>query len=171
MKDIKTLVIHPTDRSTDVLSVIYENRGWPVITERIPRNELKELIKQHDRIVMLGHGSPSGLFGHGGLVIDHSFAPLLREKYIVCVWCNSDRFVLRHKLNGFYTGMIISEYGEARAYSVLTESGDVELSNKLFCKAVADAVDDLTKVDKIVEDYTVEMNNVIAFNMKNIYHS
>ena len=67
--------------------------------------------------MMMGHGSPSGLFGIGFdrlFVVDVGLVEYLKKKENnVFIWCNADRFVNRFQLDGFYTGMFISEVGEA----------------------------------------------------------
>ena len=54
---MKTLVIHPKDLTTDFLCEIYANTDYTVISRHPGNSKLKELIKSHDRIVMLGHGT------------------------------------------------------------------------------------------------------------------
>jgi len=115
---MKTLVIHPSDYSTDFLKPIYEGiEDKTVITQGKTRDEIIELIESHDRVMMMGHGSPSGLFGIGFnrlFVIDNGLVEHLNKKdNNVFIWCNADRFVNRFGLKGFYTGMFISEVGEA----------------------------------------------------------
>lgn len=115
---MKTLVIHPSDYSTDFLKPIYEGiENKTVITQDKTREEIIELIESHDRVMMMGHGSPSGLFGIGFnrlFVIDNGLVEYLNKKdNNVFIWCNADRFVNRFGLKGFYTGMFISEVGEA----------------------------------------------------------
>lgn len=61
-----------------------------VITKRPLKKSLKDNIKSHDRIVMLGHGTESGLLGHGRYIIDPTMVYLLREKICVSIWCNAD---------------------------------------------------------------------------------
>ena len=59
---MKTLVIHPEDKSTDFLSPIYAPiTNKTVIKGGIYKSELQGLIESHDRIIMLGHGAPYGL--------------------------------------------------------------------------------------------------------------
>jgi hypothetical protein len=120
---MKTLVIHPKDRTTDFLKPIYENKpNITVLTEGL-KSDIIELIKKHDRVLMMGHGSPSGLFGVGRFregnyyptyIIDNETVhALLSKKENMFIWCNADQFVKRHELKGFYSGMFISEVSEA----------------------------------------------------------
>jgi hypothetical protein len=63
---MKTLVIHPKDSSTSFLDVVYNSiENKTVIDGGINKTTLMELIKSHDRIMMMGHGSPQGLFSVG----------------------------------------------------------------------------------------------------------
>ena len=65
---MKTLVIHPEDDSTAFLKPIYQNiPEATVITKDITYIELKIAMLEADQIIMLGHGSPSGLFNMSGI--------------------------------------------------------------------------------------------------------
>jgi len=114
---MKTLIIHPDDRSTDFLNAIYSRMPEYTLIVRGSRKEVNELIKSHDRIVMLGHGSPYGLFSvgcfDGGYIIDCDTVPLFDGKECIFIWCNADRFVNAYNLKGLYSGMFVSEVGEA----------------------------------------------------------
>ena len=76
----KTLVIHPDDRSTDFLKLIYKDKeDWTIINDcNIDRFTLKSLIRAYDRIIMMGHGSPSGLFNpkNYSLMIDSDISKI-----------------------------------------------------------------------------------------------
>lgn len=95
---MKTLVIHPQDESTWFLDRVYSNiEDLTLITGDVSKDEIRELVESHDRIMMMGHGSPRGLFSVGsfrtnnGYIIDESFVDLLREKKdSVFIWCNAD---------------------------------------------------------------------------------
>jgi len=143
---MKTLVIHPQDRSTDFLIPIYMNlKSFPdfddvTIIRGGSKYEVDEQIEQHDRIMMMGHGSPQGLFAVGqfgmqGMIIGHSTVPLLQNKECIFIWCNADRFVEANNLKGLYSGMFISEVGEA-SYCGLpgTPQDVVDESNDFFAK-------------------------------------
>ena len=59
----KILIIHPQDPSTSFLKPIYTRiKNKTIITGGINKEELKKQIELHDRVIMLGHGSPMGLF-------------------------------------------------------------------------------------------------------------
>jgi len=72
---MKTLVIHPFDVTTGFLSVIYEGKkDWTVIDTNVSSKFLKEQIKNHNRIIMLGLEVKTDYMGLiGWLLIHHLF--------------------------------------------------------------------------------------------------
>ena len=87
VKDMRTLVIHPKDSSTTFLDILYKDIPQKtIITGGVTKSELFELIQNHERIMMMGHGSPGGLFSvgkfkeSGAYIIDHTFVPILKGK-------------------------------------------------------------------------------------------
>lgn len=132
----KTLIIHPDDRSTDFLKPIYEDIPYKtIISGGLTRLNVLSEIKSHDRIIMMGHGSPMGLFGINfdcTYIIDERAVDILRGKENYFIWCHASDFVRQHKLNGFSTGMFISETGEANYCKVKASKIDVDNSNQVF---------------------------------------
>jgi hypothetical protein len=167
---MKTLVIHPKDSSTDFLSTIYSDKDWTVINTNTSKKFLKEQIKSHDRIIMLGHGTHCGLLGFNRFVIDSTLVYLLREKDCVCIWCNADLFVQKYKLKGFYTGMIISEFEEAMYFTVRTDDDDIDFSNSLFANAIKESIDNSDMLSNVKKLYD-GVSPVITYNKKNLYYS
>lgn len=174
---MKTLVIHPKDSSTDFLSVIYaDKKHWTIINDpNVSSKVLKEQIQSHDRIVMLGHGTGQGLiamknrydFRH---IISPAWVYLLRDKICVYIWCNADVFVKKYELKGFYTGMIISESDEANMYHIRSEQKDINESNVLFADSMAKSIDSAKMLTEMKSKYNSEINPIIIFNQKNLYH-
>jgi hypothetical protein len=62
---MKTLVIHPKDKTTDFLKSIYHGRGYTVITGGCTKEDVGKAIDEHDHIIMMGHGTPQGLLAVG----------------------------------------------------------------------------------------------------------
>jgi len=137
---MKTLVIHPDDRSTDFLRPVYHNLPCTtVITGDTTAEELIDAIRAHDQIIMLGHGTPLGLFnisniGQNLLCIESQHTDILRDKKCIYIWCNADQFIHAHRLPGLYTGMFISEVDEANYCGISTEQRHVDDSNNLFAE-------------------------------------
>lgn len=185
---MKTLIIHPADDSTTFLDIVYKNiPDKTVVTGGISKMEVMKLIESHDRVMMMGHGSPGGLFNvgqftdcgskYGGYIIDQSVVPLLKEKdNSVFIWCNADRFVETFKLQGFYSGMFISEVGEA-LYCGLpnTEQDQVDESNYGFVNIIAKYINEDKNVihENVKSEYGLiaEENPVALYNNNRLYKS
>ena len=166
---MKTLVIHPTDPTTDFLKVAYQGTDWTVIDSNTSKKELREAIKAHDHIIMMGHGTPDGLIGFMRIYIDSTYVYLLREKQCTCIWCNADEFVQKYKLKGLYTGMIISEVEEAYNFCVPATYTDIWESNRMFADAVRQALqcpEPLSTMKALYEGETP----VIMFNKEKLYY-
>jgi hypothetical protein len=189
------LVIHPDDRTTDFLDPSYADLSATVMTTQKEMFNLRENMRQYDRIIMMGHGSPAGLMmpritlNGVDLVKDNddewvlkkyslhslgaTFVDILKTKPIVAVWCNADKFVVPHDLHGFYTGMVISELCEAN-YCQVHGCNEKELleSNTLFTKALAAAIKiqspESVKVFK--EIYNNPKNRIMEYNRQRIYY-
>jgi hypothetical protein len=169
---MKTLVIHPKDDSTQFLAKIYKDRDWTLIDSKQSKRSIKEAIKSHDRIIMMGHGCEKGLFDSNfDTIIDSNYVYLLREKECIAIWCNADVFFLKYGLKGLYTGMIISEYDEAILESVTTTYNEIEESNLLFGNAIKEGISNEDfNIDKIQEIYSTDnLNRVMDFNKSKIY--
>lgn len=176
----KTLIIHPEDRSTDFLKAIYAKIQDATILVAGTKEQVNEEIEKHDRIMMMGHGSPWGLFsvgrflGNNGYIIDSSTVELLREKQNVFIWCNADKFVNRYELSGFYSGMFISEVGEA-IYCGLpgTAQEVVDESNNTFASLLGSVINkplnEAYEYTKHYYDILAEANPVALYNTNRLY--
>lgn len=180
----KTLIVHPKDNSTNFLDIVYNPiPNKTVITGGITKKELHDLIREHDRIMMMGHGCPSGLFSVGqffdkqGLIIDYTTVPLLVEKEDnVFIWCNADKFVNYYELKGFYSGMFISEVGEADWCGLPgTDQNIVDESNFGFCNIIAKHINETKDViyENVKKEYGLiaEGNPVAYYNNIRLYKS
>ncbi|MFA5586048.1 MAG: hypothetical protein WDA02_05820 [Saccharofermentanales bacterium] len=167
---MKTLVIHPKDPTTDFLSDIYSDKKWTVVNTNISKKSLKEQIKSHDRIVMLGHGTELGLIGFNKFIINSSLVYLLRDKVCICIWCNADIFVKKYNLKGFYTGMIISEYTESLMYNIPTNNYFLTESNKDFANSIKVSIDTDNILDNVIKHYDGN-SAVVLFNKQNLFQT
>ena len=166
----ETLVIHPDDPTTDFLSKIYEDKGYDVIDDSfIGNGSVAELIKNHNRIIALGHGCEAGLFGGFEMMINSSLVPLLRDKELIFIWCNADQFMKEHRLQGFYSGMFISEVLEALIYNIKTDQKTVKRSNQLFAETLGRYIDSDDILRKVKREYNVDGDPVITFNRNRLY--
>lgn len=178
---MNTLVIHPDDRSTDFLKPIYTNINATVITGGVSKSDVLKMIHENDRIMMMGHGSPWGLFsigrfpGSNGYIIDNDMVhALLQKKENIFIWCNADQFVKRHQLRGFYSGMFISEVSEATICGLPgTPQEIVNESNNFFARWVGDVanlpVRDIHKYVSSKYKIMAENNSVANYNSQRLY--
>jgi len=183
-----TLVIHPKDRTTDFLKQIYKNiPNKTVITGGTDKQSIIQLIGMHDRVLLMGHGSPNGLFSVGQfnldmysssyIVGDGCVEALRKKDNILYLWCNADRFVNYHKLKGLYSGMFISETGEAHYCRVRTSRTQVAESNDLFAYLLGEQLTTdkpLTQIHQTVKSLYSEMaeyNPVAEYNNERWYHA
>jgi hypothetical protein len=182
----KTLIIHPKDDSTTFLDIVYKNvPNQTLIQGGISKLEIMKLIESHDRVMMMGHGSPYGLFHvgqffhcgptYGGYIIDESMVSLLKEKdNSVSIWCNADQFVECHSLGGFYSGMFISEVGEAN-YCGLPgmDQEEVDESNYAFVNIISKYIneDKNTIPENVKKEYGIlaEENPIALYNNNRLY--
>lgn len=272
---MRKLIIHPKDKSTDFLKVIYAGRDDFTVITGGTFDEVEQAIKEHDHIIMMGHGTPQGLLavgafrekplevkpqkllpatpkvavtkpapqgkldidaaikreldsadylkesdfdlgdddwfakdsrrvtqagkGHytnrpgswrntsyGGYsqgyvdrmtktyVINDSHVELLRGKKLTTIWCNADQFIEWNDLDGFYTGMFISEKSEAALIG--TESAEqwqVDESNYGFVSIVRQFIDASPEElhEQLLAEYSVmaEYNPVARYNYRRLY--
>jgi hypothetical protein len=183
---MKVLIIHPQDKSTDFLTPIYMNlKSFPdfddvtIVRGGMTKDEVDKLITEHDRIMMMGHGSPQGLFSIGqfgsqAYIINYTTVPLLKDKECILIWCSADRFVEANNLKGLYSGMFISEVGEADYCGLPGTPQDiVSESNDYFAKelgSVSDRpLDEMYQYIKYTYGMLAEGNTVAEYNHNRLY--
>lgn len=138
----RILVIHPADRSTRFLDLVYQNLDSTVVTGNVERPQLRDLIEQADQVIMLGHGSSQGLYSVGQFptyqyVVDSELVSQLREREnSLYIWCYAAEFVRQHQLCGFATGMFISEVEEADWFRLTATEAEITQSNDAFANVV-----------------------------------
>jgi len=178
---MKNLIIHPADASTDFLKPIYANISDAIILNGgATKDQVKELMVQHDRIIMLGHGSPFGLFsvgqfaGNNGYIVDSTMVDVLKNVECISIWCNADQFMNRNELYGFYSGMFISEVGEAYYCGIPgTLQETVNTSNHYFAQLLGEVINEPLSVihEHVKENYGLltEDNPVALYNHNRLY--
>ena len=97
------LVIHPKDKTTAMLSALYEGLEAKVVADFRSRKEMGHLlhhVSTQERIMLLGHGSDKGLFYRSDdskdefdkIIVGHPHRYHLYNhgSNIVAVWCNAE---------------------------------------------------------------------------------
>ena len=139
------LVIHPRDKTTAMLSVLYEGQDAHRLDQDSSNKRIREALNRVpacERILLLGHGSDKGLLSREAdgcdfdrLIVNHSHAFYLRSYpgNIVAIWCHADLFGRTEGLHGLFSGMIITELSEALLYEVPTTGEELVRENdRLF---------------------------------------
>ena len=95
------LIIHPKDRTTSVLSALYDGKDANVISSNCSNKEIEHLlhhVSTQERIMLLGHGSDKGLFYReddtkdefGKIIVGHPHSFHLRKHggNLIGIWCH-----------------------------------------------------------------------------------
>lgn len=173
---MKTLVLHIDDRTTDFLKPIYSDiKNKTVYNEYNPvsgdRAKIIRAVEVHDRVILLGHGYPRGMFGFGSLFTDTAFVQALKKKddNVIYIWCHASDYVINNRLKGFSTGMFISEVAEAAFYGIHATQDQIDYQNNLFVDLVKEQIDNGNTNTKSIKDlvyagYTSDTCEVIKYN-------
>jgi hypothetical protein len=182
---MKNLIIHPKDETTTFLDPIYKQaQNKTVLQKDITEDKVSELINKSDRVMMMGHGCPSGLFSKGifgrgygkrWLAVCKDEVELLKDKSEnIYIWCNADKFVEYYNLHGFYSGMFISEIGEARYCGVEATQEQVDESNNTFSEIVGKYINLPIKelYEKVMKEYRelAKTNPIAKYNHERLYY-
>ena len=158
------LVIHPKDRTTAVLQVLYGGLEAQVVIGDCSNREMGHLLhhtNMEERIMLLGHGSDKGLYyrkddtksGFDKILVGHPQAYLLRRHRgsMIGIWCHANLFAQAEGLHGLFSGMIISEMSEAEEYGVETDAGSLEHTNCIMFTQLRKLLDEGTPLHEIPE--------------------
>jgi hypothetical protein len=173
---MKTIVIHPKDPTTDFLSLIYRDLGFTVVNKNIsPSDELIDLIKEHDRVILMGHGLRHGLFCDSGFFNSEELLEVLRTKECIFIFCFASTFAKSFGVNSLCTGMFVSEKQEADYFSLDVTQAEVDFSNNSFSAAMrqalntGDEVRSLQEIHDCVKKFYPAINSVVeTYNAEQI---
>ena len=135
------IVIHiDSQKDTSFLKETYKGISNLILLYNPTKDEVNKTLKDNptEDVMMLGHGSPSGLFSHDwrGSVIDYTNAHLLKGRNCIGIWCWAKKFAKMYGLKGYFTSMFISNAGEARAYGYSATDEEVFEEVEFFSKAI-----------------------------------
>ncbi len=180
------LVVHPKDRTTAMLSALYEGLDAHVVVSDCSTKEIGRLLHRvaaQERIILLGHGSDKGLFyrkddtgtDFDRIIVGHTHAYHLRRhgSNIVAVWCNADLFARSEGLHGLFSGMIITELSEATLYDVTTTQEELDCENVKLAQRLRRLLDENTPLWEVPKRMLVldDVHSPLTdFNYKNFYY-
>lgn len=143
------LIIHPKDETTQFLTDCYNHINDSIVINNpsAPKNVIRQLIRQANNVMLLGHGSQYGLFSTTSktnsnrfdrIIVDCRMVDELRKKSkIIGLFCNARDFFQKYNLKGFALGMFVSELSEADYMSLPLCDEMIEESNKMLTKTIA----------------------------------
>ena len=180
------LVIHPKDKTTAMLSALYDGLEAQVVTDYRTTKEMGHLLRHvstQERIMLLGHGSDKGLFYRKDdsknefdkIIVGHSHRYHLHNhgSNIVAVWCNADQFARAEGLHGLFSGMIVSELSESLLYQVETTQEELDRENvklAMRLRSLLDARIPLSEIPKRMLAMDDVHSSLTTFNYKNFYY-
>ena len=179
------LVIHPNDRTTDVLKILYEGLDAQVIVDDCSRPVIDHLLKHastRERVMLLGHGSDKGLyFREDGeekfkkVIVGHRNNFMLRrhDGNIIGIWCHANLFAQAEGLHGLFSGMMISEVSEAEEYGIAATHEEILASNKVMFGKLRRLLDEkvlLHKIPEMMKAWEEEHTPLSEFNYGNFHY-
>ena len=180
------LVIHPKDKTTAMLSALYDGLEAQVVADYRTTKEMGRLlhyVSTQERIMLLGHGSDKGLFFRADdskdefdkIIVGHSHAYHLRKHggNIVAIWCNADQSARAEGLHGLFTGMIVSELNEALLYQVKTTQEELDRENVKLAMRLRTLLDEripLSEIHKRMLAMDDVQSPLTTFNYNNFYY-
>lgn len=179
------LVIHPKDKTTDMLTVLYEGLEHIRISQDCGSNRLSRILHhtpKSERVMLLGHGSDKGLYfrkndddGFYRTIVSHPQAYHLRRHggNLIGIWCHAVDFALAEGLHGLFSGMIISETGEAADYGIPTTKDDMDKTNGIMFARLRRLLDDGTPLHEVparLKTLNDERSRLAVFNYESFYY-
>lgn len=170
------VVLIDTTSDAHLLHRAYEGIEDMTLLVNPTNEEVDKVLKErpNETLMGMGHGCSSGLFGyHSSIVIGNRNIDLLKDRELICIWCNADGFGRMHnELSGFFTSMFISNAGEAYCYNFhgYTDE-DIFSEVTLFCERVNKLIKDNTPlnewVNKLYEQHNTTKGYVV-FNYQGL---
>lgn len=180
------LVIHPTDRTTEMLSILYEGLGTRLIESDCSNKEMGYQLHHtslSERIMLLGHGSDKGLYfrknekeeDFDGIIVGHPQAYYLRKHSggIIGIWCHAVEFAKKEGLHGLFSGMIISEISEAEEYGVDTDKESIDRTNRIMftqLRRLLDGGAPLHEIPERLKALDTTQSELSRFNYERFYY-
>lgn len=180
------LVVHPKDRTTSVLSTLYEGMDANMVSSNCSNKKMEHLlhhVSTQERIMLLGHGSDKGLFYREDdtkdefdkIIVGHPHAFHLRKHggNMVGIWCHADKFARTEGLHGFFSGMIISEVKEAEEYGIIASRQEILQSNIIMFEYLRKLLDKdipLHEIPQRIKNMDNEKTPLSVFNYHNFHY-
>ena len=179
------LVIHSKEVRTAMMSILYKGTEAQVFNQETSNSKIERLLSncsQHERIMLLGHGSDDGLFSRDDMFSDDNRVLVGRNHAcylsqhganIVGIWPNAYKFARREGLHGLFSGMLITDQYEAEHYGIITLQHIIEEANEIMFGRLRDLLDNecpLHKIPKLLKAMDDKHSSITRFNYNNFYY-
>lgn len=150
------IVIHiDSQKDTAFLKICYEGLDNVKLLYNPSRADIDKTLRDNpnEDVMMLGHGSPTGLFGTDwrGWAIDASNAKLLKDRNCIGIWCYAKDFGRNFGLKGYFTSMFVSNASEARCHHFKGTDEEIFAEVEVFAKAVNELIKNGTPYEDWVD--------------------
>lgn len=182
------LVLHPKDKTTELLSLLYVGEDTKCFTQLQSGHEIERAFHhcpKKELIMLLGHGSERGLFSRENdtndefdrIIVGHPQTYYLRKhgNNVIGIWCHADLFARKEGLHGLFSGMIISDRQEAESYGIITLQHYIDETNEIMFRKFRKLLDegcplcDIPCIIKELRDTKVH-NPIAEFNYESFYY-
>lgn len=175
------IIIHATDPTTQVLSLLYQQREDVklCITERNTTSDVQRAIRADDVIMMLGHGNEYGLFSkpdkkgeYKRFLITDRHVQFLRDKTCIGIWCYANKFAEKYGLHGLFSGMIISELQEAIDLGIRATKDEIDTEMEKFTIRLKNCIEtyELEQIPIRMKELDDVQSALTKFNYSNLYY-
>ncbi len=174
-------VIHATDPTTQLLSLLYQEREDVKLrlTEKSTSSAVQRAIRSDEVIMMLGHGNEYGLFSkpdkngdYKRFLITGKHVQFLRDKTCIGIWCYANKFAEKYKLHGLFSGMIISELQEAVDNNIKATKEEIDREMQAFTQHLRNCIDryGLQEASIRMRELDDAKSELTRFNYNNLYY-
>lgn len=174
-------VIHATDPTTQVLSLLYQEREDVKLrlTEKCTSSDVQRAIRGDEVIMMLGYGNEYGLFSkpdkngdYRRFMITDRHVQFLRDKTCIGIWCYANKFAEKYKLHGLFSGMIISELQEAIDLDILATKDEIDREMEKFTVRLKDCIETygLEQTPSRMKELDDVQSALTKFNYGNLHY-
>jgi len=127
-------ILIDSKEDTSFLKAAYEGLEDNKVFVNPTREEVEKVLTENpgERVLLMGHGSPAGLFSYDwcGYVIDRNNVHLLKDREVIGIWCWAKEFARTYKVHGFFSSMFISNLGEYYGILGKEETTDEDIFNE-----------------------------------------
>lgn len=167
------------DGSINFLNILIEPSNSSIYNRNHSSSNIINGIKSANIVYLLGHGTDYGLLSRPNIekdfdrfLIEGKHVQFLKDKTCIGIFCFANKFALKYKLHGLFSGMIISEVEEANDYiQYFPENEEVSKCNEQFVSSLKYCLDNysLKDIPEKMKERCPNDNPINLYNFNSIY--